>query len=455
LRLKELANEQKIVLLLSDVVAGEIKQHIKRNVTDARSALRKVFKAKLQKQGYESWCAGKDALAILKRSSEEKYSVLFDVFDLLNTTTEEEMINEAISLFETFILESKAHVIDSSSVNCAKILADYFNSRPPFEETENKKREFPDAFMMAKIQQYAQEHGKVFVVSDDRAFLNIKSQEIEVLGSLEEFLRIVNPYEDWIVPVKSFLEEISQREQINILTRDKIFDINPYVDGEDCDRQGVVSGFQYEETNIDEVRDINFTFSGINLVSENYAMILLECEAYIHAEGIFYDDSRAIWDSEDKEYLYRPYGCANEVHKVEFEAILKIETENETQRLIGVSDIQFDFTLDQDSRISQQFTFNEDEVECGFDPVAEHINHKSFACPNCSCTLEIKALSEYMECVSSNEGGMDADWIFSFCDGGYSDCCPACHSQLRIIGEVREYPAGVVDNDNLEIELIE
>lgn len=137
LRICQLVDEGKIELCISDVVVGEVKRHIKRNLSDARNAIRKSIKKELDKQGYESWNTGEQALRILQ--SMDKYKFLLE---LNNGLALEEMTQDAIAKFDAFLTSTRATVVESDGIDISAIISDYFEERPPFEDKKEKSMSF-------------------------------------------------------------------------------------------------------------------------------------------------------------------------------------------------------------------------------------------------------------------------------------------------------------------------
>lgn len=345
-RIHELVDEGKVSLFLSDIVVGETKRHITRNITDARNAIRKSLSKELDKQGYESWNTGEQALRVLL--SLEKY----DFLSRLKTNLPvDDMVLDAISQFDTFISNTSTTIVESSNVDVASIVADYFAERPPFEEKRDKKHEFPDAFMMAKIRLFAEEFGEIIVVSNDKAFRALETNpSIKIFEELHALIVYINPFEDLIDPVKNYLNE--HKQKLVDLIRDEIETMNPFIDGQDYDRKGIVSGFDYDETYIEEISDIDFDFASIDSSENDGIAVSVICKAKISASCSFFDNSESVWDSESKAYLYSSYGQTEEVHVVEFEGNVVLDFDGE--QIDGYRKIKFDFSLDQNTRISQK-----------------------------------------------------------------------------------------------------
>lgn len=56
----------------------------------------------------------------------------------------------AKDVFAKFLEDCKVERLDTASINLEEILEDYFAVRPPFENSEKKRKEFPDAFIAVK-----------------------------------------------------------------------------------------------------------------------------------------------------------------------------------------------------------------------------------------------------------------------------------------------------------------
>lgn len=80
---------------------------------------------------------------------------------------------------------------------------------------------------------------------------------------------------------------------------------------------------------------------------------------------------------------------------------------------------------------------------------------RTIECPDCGIEFEVD-LEEYLQDVSSfeKENGMGPDVVYSF--DSDTDCeCPYCGKTLHITGWIREYPIGIVDSEEIDVELFE
>jgi hypothetical protein len=73
--------------------------------------------------------------------------------------------------FDAFLQEAKATIIETKDLPPGDVLAKYFAGDPPFGDAENKRHEFPDAFSIQALAEWAEGKDlKMFVVSRDKHF---------------------------------------------------------------------------------------------------------------------------------------------------------------------------------------------------------------------------------------------------------------------------------------------
>jgi len=73
--------------------------------------------------------------------------------------------------FEAFLQETKATILECDDLSAGEVLDNYFAGAAPFGAAENKKHEFPDAFAIQALTEYAEQNGlAMFVISGDTLF---------------------------------------------------------------------------------------------------------------------------------------------------------------------------------------------------------------------------------------------------------------------------------------------
>ena len=76
----------------------------------------------------------------------------------------------AKDVFAKFLEDCEVERLDTGSINLEEILEDYFAVRPPFENSEKKRKEFPDAFIAEEIRKRFGSNEIVAIVSQDNGF---------------------------------------------------------------------------------------------------------------------------------------------------------------------------------------------------------------------------------------------------------------------------------------------
>jgi len=80
---------------------------------------------------------------------------------------------------------------------------------------------------------------------------------------------------------------------------------------------------------------------------------------------------------------------------------------------------------------------------------------RTIECPDCGVEFEVD-LEDYLQDVSDfeKENGMGPDAVYSF--DSATDCeCPYCGKIIHITGWIREYPIGILDSEEIDVDLFE
>jgi predicted nucleic acid-binding protein len=98
-------------------------------------------------------------------------SSLPDVLSGLIKLDPDAVTKDICGQFDAFLEETKATIIDASNLAAGDVIEKYFAGEPPFGPGEKKKHEFPDAFAIQALAEWAENHDNVmFVVSKDKLF---------------------------------------------------------------------------------------------------------------------------------------------------------------------------------------------------------------------------------------------------------------------------------------------
>ncbi len=140
---------ERLKLVMTDITVREVHNRIKQSV-DEELLLHRQFVKKAKALFNSSMPAVKISVTKFDPSAVAK-----DVSDN----------------FDAFLKEAKAEIIATEGVTIGDVFDKYFEGIAPFGDTEIKRHEFPDAFCLKALSEWAQKKGlKMFVVSGDKKF---------------------------------------------------------------------------------------------------------------------------------------------------------------------------------------------------------------------------------------------------------------------------------------------
>ena len=73
-------------------------------------------------------------------------------------------------MWKKFLEKLNPEILNLSLVDLDGIVSDYFAINPPFESSEKKRKEFPDAFIANQIRKRFGEDEVIAIISDDKGF---------------------------------------------------------------------------------------------------------------------------------------------------------------------------------------------------------------------------------------------------------------------------------------------
>lgn len=162
----------KVKLVLSDIVIREVEKHISNRVDEVCGKARKLRQ---------------DYLHILP----EQYLTNIGL-ELYIQIPEKGTIHEkAQKVFADFISHCNVERLNTGGINIEKVLDDYFSVCPPFENSEKKRKEFPDAFIAEEIKNRFGSDETVAIISQDKQCtenLRIDYEVEDVLEALESLI---------------------------------------------------------------------------------------------------------------------------------------------------------------------------------------------------------------------------------------------------------------------------
>lgn len=355
-----------VIHLTSGVVVGEVEKHIKKDVSDAISSFNK---------------AADDRRFAIFREKEYKQ---------LQKLNETEMIAEALSIFHTFLSDTKAFMLNMETIDLPSVISDYFETKLPFGVRKDKKNEFPDAFNLSMLRKYAVHNHPVIIVSGDGDFSS--EEDIVCFKTLGELLDAINSQNEITHKVKKYLKNKCQfiYDEVESELMDNGYALA--VDGTDTDRKGCPHGVEYDEVEL--LSFVAMSLTNIDVVnidlSERILTINLDCKATLEFSCTFLDE---MWGD------YSSYGTMEETHNTMVPITINVSFEQDEDNInfdidslsVDLSDIELNqYTLKEGSRVrtdNRNQDWDDNEI----------VNNP---CPDCGCEMTFETEGGNGFCVN-------------------------------------------------------
>ena len=351
----------KIKLVLSNIVISEVEKHICRCVDKVCGKARKL------RQEY---------LDILP----EQYLADIGMGIYVQIPDKKTIHQSAKDVFAKFLEDCKVERLDTGSINLEEILEDYFAVRPPFENSEKKKKEFPDAFIAEEIKKRFGGDEIVAIVSQDNGFKKActNSKNHLFFSSLGELFNTLSKNEEEYIAALELIK--NNNDSIIQTIKGMIDDSCVEVHGLSYDQDGIADGYDYDETYLEHCYLSGMRLHTIDDIDEDIITASLWIHGNMAVNCYFKDFDNAPWDSEEKEYVWVEVRHILEKHNARFACRIELNSKTEEIRVLP-----FKIMLGGDSRKSrieindeQESFYKEledmDREELGFLPLSQYSN---------------------------------------------------------------------------------
>lgn len=268
----EHAQAERIDILLPEITVREIRGKADEIVEEAIQGLQKA----VQK-------------GPVLRSLGSPYAELHDKIDLAQTK------GKIQSNIDEFLKKAKVKVLPTPGDALKFVMDDYYGRKPPFGQGK-KKSEFPDAFAAATLKKWSEDNDEdVVIISTDGDFRGICDghPRLHHEERLEKYLQEVGEFHAALL---SYVKEVTNqhREKIEDAIEERFTQLGFYLE----DQDGEVENVQVMRIAFDD------DFFVIRIKDENEATLELSARVEFTCDLNYDDMSTAIWDSEDKRYIY-------------------------------------------------------------------------------------------------------------------------------------------------------
>ena len=378
--LKKYVNDGKIKVVLSDIVVRESKKHLAKQANKVCGIARKLR-------------------AEVLRESTEHFVNYIGLDRLLEIDKDKSVfIRKSEELFENFIKEIDAEILGTDLIDLDTIIDDYFEIKPPFEEGEKKRKEFPDAFIANQVRKRFGDAEDVAIISNDTGFKKACQQSphhffFDSLGAL--FDRISREQTEAYAETIKAIEEMQERIKYYVLQYVKDNE-NIELRGLSYDKDGVVSGFDYDEVYLNGISDVDFRVHSVDEMSGNLSIVTLLCEAKISADCYYQDYENAPWDSETKKHVFVDTIRIREEHNSRFGCRIEVDRKTKDLKLYPFIVILNGDTREDRYEINEEFTEDDeqemrdiDRATLGFCPLGDYESKLEENLPNSDLAVDI------------------------------------------------------------------
>lgn len=399
--MREYAAQGNLVLLTNTVIDGEVRAHIRANV--------------------------KKAIDKFNGAVENRFFALFrtlkEYSSILETQDRQKWVDVCLAEYESLLCDCKVEHISVSGVDVDKILSDYFQKKPPFEE--QKPDEFKDAIAVASVvididrtfaalqEETAADSTRdditYCIVSNDKGFRDaiLKNcntaylEEVRVFEDLKNFIDYTLMMDRQALFLKAFLLSEYGVDEMEETIKQVIENASIDID--------VDFGAFAEEKDIIGIDDITYTPYILGIYEEEgkplVAKVLLEARCTVKAWYSYTDEDNSFYDKEEGAYLWKAEIEKEGIYQVEFDVVVALEIGDcEAPEEWCVEDSKFDFSdycivfndylntpsvieLNEDNLIEEEVVSeNEPYMEYEEDG-EEQREHAYSVCPDCGSPI--------------------------------------------------------------------
>lgn len=245
----------------------------------------------------------------------------------------EELDAKICNEFEYFLKRCNCLNIDLNGVDIELIIKNFFKCNAPF--SSQKKEEFPDAIAINSIELFVKQNkiDKFYIISSDGDWGNSLRENINIIcfkewkDFIEEFDEICKKHNEKYKEVSDYANKIflDNCEEIILKIRELLNDIQfdtDYIDGEVY------------------INKINLDIPTISLYEYSEERVTLSILHNVHfdIELSYTDYENAVWDKEDKRYVFLEDIITERRIEENIEVLLDINRKDNTFKIKSVND---------------------------------------------------------------------------------------------------------------------
>ncbi len=290
---------------------------------DNRNILIKVITNNVNDGKYEYCCLSiidnEIKAHISKKASDDEKNLLKHYKWIKNYIDEQMVYNNCYKNlidYERFKENISCCICDVSKINPEKIFDKYFSFAYPFENKENKKNEFPDAFISEYVNNLSKDMSdKIYFISNDNGLCKSLDDSILKYETIDEFLVDINGIE----PDKYLYIYDLIKKSIKSISND----IFLYIDWK-------VIGLEDEIIEPSKiVLDNDFIFDVLDVNDEDVYVRCKFKKVSFFGEFSCIDREKSYWPNDEEYYVYIEYLKADKIVYEDFDLNFKIKNFND------------------------------------------------------------------------------------------------------------------------------
>ena len=226
----------------------------------------------------------------------EKYKSYFELPEIDIETCQ----SEFKAAFDVWIVAHKVKILESLFLTADQVLDDYFEMRPPFEES--KKSEFPDAFSLEILRKHFENRNrKCYLISEDEGLKKYQSEVILTKLNAKEILQLIVKELDETSPI-SFIERKFREKEESVISDFKPFLINHI-------KNAILSAYMIQGRLIHGIESLEITVlqnSDLYILSMEDADFSMIMSSLLSVKSEIALLSTAISSERDEDYSIKP-----------------------------------------------------------------------------------------------------------------------------------------------------
>lgn len=307
--LEKYVAQGKIKVVLSNIVCDEVKRHLSNRAKEITSLLN-------------------NALKDIRKTTSKSFISSIGYRDRIEKQNPKIAQTKAVECFENFLNSLTPEILDTRNVDTEKIFSDYFSYKPPFENNDKKRKEFPDAFIAEQIHVRFATDEIIAIVSKDKGFKKAcgYSESHLFFDSLGDLFDTINRQDEHNYKLATTLVSVTYKSEIYSNIKDLLLNAdNISITGQTVDNDGIIEGNEYDETYVENVSGISYKLHTIEQISDDKVIVILTAKAEVTVYCSYDDYDNAAWDSEEKKYIYLNTIELREKHNARFPVRVTID----------------------------------------------------------------------------------------------------------------------------------